>query len=556
MGGNRLPDETYVKMNARGKTLTPFESFKASLEQYLHEANEKELVNRLNSNIDGKWLDLFWNVINEGKNEKELPDSAMMSFFNRHFKNVWRSYKNKAEEDKIPSYPTKEEFVSWDIYKEILECDVEKCLNPLFNIMDCLCANQKEIERNCQAVWNRDIDIKWNLFEGERNRENSETYPSRVAFYALMKYFEKPDYSPTTLEQWMRVVWNIIENSTIDSPDTYLSALRLINKLSTKCYTIYDALANHFGDFGLGAQYHAQEQVREECTKAKQILNGSLCADEKSREETVIKAESYSFFRGAIRFLFTNDTDNNEDWENFDKKWKNAQLYFDKKGVADDYKDNAILLRYYISKFKKWREFWEFDYDNKTSTWKQLLISKRNEANHITLMNLLEIDHDFSSFKSSLDEYEEGYKDLQEEVQNELVRTNILVKSSESSMKLHWRYNNYSLYPYNTKTQKKIYVIANKRNQILSQLVRRDGFNTNNRIEDCDFFWGWDIPFEYSFKNISYKFQWDIDGKICLMEDGHYKEPKDKYCINSEELEDADNLIKKMNYLLNSISTN
>ena len=170
-------------------------------------------------------------------------------------------------------------------------------------------------------------------------------------------------------------------------------------------------------------------------------------------------------------------------------------------------------------------------------------------------MNLLEKGHDFSSFISSLDKYD-VYKELQEEVQNELVRTNILVKSSEWSMKLHWRYNNYSLYPYNTKTQKKIYVIANKRNQILSQLVRRDGFNSNNRIEDCDFFWGWDIPFEYSLMNISYKFQWDIDGKIYLMEDGHYKEPKDKYCINSEELEDADNLIKKMNYLLNSISTN
>lgn len=576
MGGNRLPDETYVKMNARGKTLTPFENFKASLEQYLHEANEKELVNRLNSNIDGKWLDLFWNVINEGKNEKELPDSAMMSFFNRHFMNVWRYWyaqNSKAEaEDEIeeyetfnkriihemPLYPSKDDFVSWDIYQYIFDkCDVNECLNPLFNIWDNLC-EENSIRKDCQAVWNRkDDEIRWNLFEGERRKsDNRETYPSRVAFYALLKYFGEAKYSSLTLSQWMRVVWNIIENSTIDSSEPYHAALRLINKLSTNCSTIYDALANHFEDFGFGTQYHAKEQVMEECTKAKQILDGSQRDDGESWKKTIEKAESYSFFKGAIRFLFTNDTGNAEDWNNFDKKWRNAQYYFDEKGlVAEEYKENAQLLRYYISTFKEWGEFWEFDYDNKPSTWKQLLISKRYKANHIILMNLLEKGHDFSSFISSLDKYD-VYKELQEEVQNELVRTNILVKSSEWSMKLNWRYNNYSLYPYNTKTQKKIYVIANKRNQILSQLVRRDGFNSNNRIEDCDFFWGWDIPFEYSFKNISYKFQWDIDGKICLMEDGHYKESKDKYCINSEELEDADNLIKKMNYLLNSISTN
>ena len=41
MGEHKMSDETYVKMNARGKTLTPFENFKASLEQYLEEKSKK-----------------------------------------------------------------------------------------------------------------------------------------------------------------------------------------------------------------------------------------------------------------------------------------------------------------------------------------------------------------------------------------------------------------------------------------------------------------------------------------------------------------------------------
>ena len=49
-------------------------------------------------NVDGKWLDLFWNV-----NGNILPDSYMMSFVNRHLMNVWRCWygqNTKSEKDR------------------------------------------------------------------------------------------------------------------------------------------------------------------------------------------------------------------------------------------------------------------------------------------------------------------------------------------------------------------------------------------------------------------------------------------------------------------------
>lgn len=401
MGEHKLSDETYVKMNARGKTLTPFENFKASLEQYLDGINN-DLLSCFKDNVDGKWLDLFWNV-----NDNVLPDSYMMSFVNRHFMNVWRCWygqntksekdrkdmsederEEQLENDKLNQriigelllYPTQDDFVSWDIYKGVLsKCGVEDCLNSIFNIWNKLCDPNNTISEDCQAVWNRgEMGKKWNLFEGEKNKENRETYPSRVVFYALMRYFrEDNNNAKTTLSQWMRVVWNIIENSSIDE-NAYQAALRLMNKLSEKCYKIYDAMANHFEEFELGTQYLAQEQVKEEVDKAKQIVNG--CND---WENKIIEAEKYAFFKGAIRFLFT-DGEGNINWcDDFDRKWSNAQNYFDEKGVVDNdkndilYKSNALLMKSLLANCDDFghKIWWHFEFSDDAIHWKRILTS-------------------------------------------------------------------------------------------------------------------------------------------------------------------------------------
>lgn len=429
MGEHKLSDETYVKMNARGKTLTPFENFKASLEQYL-ENNSDEKDSNLNENerkscakllkrfkgvydskrnyytgVDGIWLDLFWDVVNKEKEQKELPDDAMMSFFNRHFMNVWRCWYGNQEKHELdpdatkalksfndriikemPLHPKKDDFVSWDIYQYVLDnCGIDECLTPIFNIWDEVCIENNCVERDCQAVWNRGTGKdKWNLYVGEK-KNNRETYPSRVAFYALLRYYGVESHK-TSLAQWMRIVWNIIENSTLDSPGTYQAALRLINKLSEKCYDIHDALANHFADFQLGSQYHAQDQVQEEVVKAKQILNVTLRTDGKSWEEIITEAESYAFFKGAIRFLFT-DGEGNINWCGFNPKWANAREYFDeagsgvKDGIDNDklYKSNALLMKSLLANCDDFwgKIWWHFEFANDATRWKRILISDK-----------------------------------------------------------------------------------------------------------------------------------------------------------------------------------
>ncbi|MBK8695792.1 MAG: DUF262 domain-containing protein [Deltaproteobacteria bacterium] len=53
------PDELYIKMNSRGKPLTPFENFKACFEQSLTEmapARARKFADR----VDGAWSDMLW----------------------------------------------------------------------------------------------------------------------------------------------------------------------------------------------------------------------------------------------------------------------------------------------------------------------------------------------------------------------------------------------------------------------------------------------------------------------------------------------------------------
>lgn len=74
-----LPDDLYIKMNARGKPLTDFEHFKSSFSEILEEKHAKYF----NERIDGEWADLFWNIFKD-KHAKDIAksvDEGFLRFF-------------------------------------------------------------------------------------------------------------------------------------------------------------------------------------------------------------------------------------------------------------------------------------------------------------------------------------------------------------------------------------------------------------------------------------------------------------------------------------------
>lgn len=71
-----LSDELYIKMNSRGKPLTPFEHFKADFEKMIKETSS-ELESYFNHHFDVEWADVFFPY----RGENNIIDDEMLRFF-------------------------------------------------------------------------------------------------------------------------------------------------------------------------------------------------------------------------------------------------------------------------------------------------------------------------------------------------------------------------------------------------------------------------------------------------------------------------------------------
>ena len=72
---NGLSDELYVKMNSRGKKLTPFEHFKAEYEAlYERDSEESQIINH---KFDVEWVDTLFNY----RDSDDLTDREFMRYF-------------------------------------------------------------------------------------------------------------------------------------------------------------------------------------------------------------------------------------------------------------------------------------------------------------------------------------------------------------------------------------------------------------------------------------------------------------------------------------------
>ena len=77
-----LTDELYIKMNSRGKPLTPFEHFKAELDREIRILDRKtgaKNADRIIDSIDKTWTDLLW-IYRNGSSDNIIDDKFLRYF--------------------------------------------------------------------------------------------------------------------------------------------------------------------------------------------------------------------------------------------------------------------------------------------------------------------------------------------------------------------------------------------------------------------------------------------------------------------------------------------
>lgn len=418
-----LTDDLYIKMNARGKVLTDFENFKVDLLKYKLPSGEYLIPENDMSDesfsllLDTRWTDLFWHY----RSTECHIDEIYMSFLNRFFLNWHIAHPDKSADKGISS----------DLYKVLSAAEIGKGSHYRYQSISiyepslkagCIKALSKCLNRMCDLYQNAEggdnkqklqaIDALfmpyWEEFaeNGESDKANKIfsfipryatddntntpvpiTLKQQVVFHAICVYLTNCEKVETeNLKDWMHFVWNMVENSYLDSKQS-VGAIRFFDKELNKLPKIENHIAPdpdiackdiiaYLAALNEGQinDVFGRRQLLEEIAKAKQIKQYGW-------KDKIHKAEKTAFFKGAITFLFNNEK-GETDWNNFDTKRDTAQQLFDKDGVKADKTVEAMQTLY--SYCDNWgSQFWwnAKIFNGKASTWKEQILTKVDGEN-------------------------------------------------------------------------------------------------------------------------------------------------------------------------------
>ncbi len=292
-----LSDDLYIKMNARGKPLTPFETFKARYEQVLASQFSGEtrkigdqafpVAEFVARQLDTRWADLFWARRDRTTN---LYDEVVMNVF-RTIALISRSpdsgeYALDAGKLRSQSVP------------------------PGYSTFQ----NSGWLDRGFTEILISLLET-WTSSRGFSNLPSGRYFDEKTAFerltlgpaklsmtelllaagYCLFIQKHETDLDQQAFEEWMRVVHNLAVNSYIERADELRNTARGLRELLVHSTGILEFMSQ------LGEKDRISGfldlQVKEESLKAALILAHD------GWRPLLEKAERHGYFKGQIDFL-------------------------------------------------------------------------------------------------------------------------------------------------------------------------------------------------------------------------------------------------------------
>lgn len=327
-----LTDDLYIKMNARGKLLSPFENFKASFEKKIEDLNweqNREQLDKFAFKIDTDWTDYFWKHFRKNN----TIDNSLMKFMSALIM-VRTSLERKSDRIALISQLN-------DNYNSLKPIHISE--NSYNYIYSCF-----QLYTNIQNFEVLQLEIPFfrhtpmnNFFDEVVSMDASSSYTQKVYFYALTEYLLKnTEYDREKLISWMRVVRNVLSRGSVEkggnrpdiirSPETFDGVINLISELAEGSGDIYSFLSTKEK---LNSTF-AKDQIEEELSKSKIIILTQ------NYKKSINEMEDLNFFKGRISFglgcIGYNGDPKSFDQHIFDNVTAIIKQYFD-----DDYNDRV-----------------------------------------------------------------------------------------------------------------------------------------------------------------------------------------------------------------------
>lgn len=358
-------DDLYIKINARGKALSPFENLKSDIDEYWNNEDKTKL--------DAEWTEFVWNQLDE--NDKNKEKSFDNSFYNLLSNIFYLQYLVGLDQNNINDkilIEIENKYKKGIVDKEWITEKLCHVSCPMISsFLDAMIGSFKSIKDKQIESVNRKIfglgDYQNN--NGQNKIERADLFEIFVYYYSVSSLFKRNDMEFTNkrnlLNEIETVTNRIIENQRpyLDSPTNLVKALKSVKVLidnSIESHGVYKFFLSIDNDTKESIRNGLmKEQVEEEILKAKLIDKDSRYVDlfDKSYKELKNK--------GQLGFIFYLIKDNNDlskirvedvSYESFEETLK--QIIFIQNFIIGEFTNYELLLRAILAKAKG-SFFWE-----------------------------------------------------------------------------------------------------------------------------------------------------------------------------------------------------
>jgi len=335
-----LTDDLYIKMNARGKPLTPFESFKARFEELLRElfpherrklgGGDVSIAEFFERRMDTRWADFFWVYKNPKTN---TFDAAVMNLILAVVRVSLAPSPDPASNFSTDTAQLRTRGREWTFASFHENGWLTKAFAQ--NLICVLEAWSKGSGKLAPVLFDNRCFDELSFFEKACRDPSGIDYLQMIQFAALMLHLREYDgkVGATSASEWMRVLRNLAVNSDIERPEQFGRALAGLHKLVPSSADILKHLtAGDIGQIGFSPQ-----QVAEEVLKAQLLLSNS------GWRARIDRAEEHGYFTGQIGFLLDFCGVKDQLASQAISEW-DAQVHADLQAAFDTYLEKAQVM--------------------------------------------------------------------------------------------------------------------------------------------------------------------------------------------------------------------